>query len=108
IVNGKPMTQHFFNVRLATKPIRRISHHSVHDVIRQLTHDLKAVALIERPVRHRATSREKAANLNPALKTRFNTNAPSPQRVATVRCQRESARRAKHTPRTGTTLDLAR
>src|SRR5690606_2414619 len=58
------MTQHFFNVRLATKPIRRISHHSVHAVIRQLTHDIKAVALIERPVGHRNTSRENAAHQN--------------------------------------------
>src|SRR5690606_31214494 len=61
------MTQHFFNVRLATKPIRRISHHSVHAVIRQLAHDIKAVALIERPVRHRASSREKAPPEGEAL-----------------------------------------
>src|SRR5690606_12672463 len=53
IVPSKPMAQNLFDVRLAAKPIRRISHHRVHAVIRQLTHDLQAVALIERPVRLR-------------------------------------------------------
>src|SRR5690606_16498153 len=61
IVPGKPMTQHFFNVRLAAKPIRRISHHRVHALTRQLPQDLQAVALVELPGRHRTTSREKAA-----------------------------------------------
>src|SRR5690606_22514486 len=34
IVPGKPMTQHFFSVRLAAKPIRRIGHHRVHALTR--------------------------------------------------------------------------
>src|SRR5690606_13382615 len=62
IVPGKPMTQHSSNVRLAAKHIRRIGHHRVHALTRQLPHDLKAVSLIERPARHRNTSRENAAH----------------------------------------------
>src|SRR5690606_26764207 len=59
IVPGKPMLQHFFNVRLAAQTIRWIGDYRIDRVVRQLPHDLQAVAFVELPGRHRTTSREK-------------------------------------------------
>src|SRR5690606_26340088 len=50
------------NLRGTSNTVRRVRHNRVHRLRGESPHDLKAVALIERPVRHRTTSREKAAH----------------------------------------------